>query len=414
MPFDARYNRVYDALIAPACRRAGFKPERADNTGASERITDHILRQLLESEIVLGDLSSRNPNVLYELGVRHACGGSTVLVQAAGTERIFDIQDIHTVDYDSRLGPKSIERDIERVSTQIRSTHQQGGGGNLVFRSVGNLGHLGRHDEGYRSFLARLPAARRDLRVLSTFAYFLNDQPLIEDAFNRIAGNGGDARLLLLDPSSRAAAQRGQERPDRNVPLEIRNNLRSIATCVSAAGAMGDDRRLECRVFNSSPPFALFQCDDRATLIFYEYRKDLKDTQSLTFSTSTPLGRYVTRVFDEHWKNADTSMAIEHYLTLRAWFGRYLEGVHYLRGSESPAESGEHPDLWLLLDKGQAEEVRAFVESGRLADIDEVLPGRYVLERRPLESVRRVAEQKYGNSVAAGFECALGASRTVR
>jgi len=99
MPFDAKYDQVYESLIAPACRKAGFVPKRADVPSASERITDHLLKQLLESDVVLGDLTSRNPNVLYELGVRHACGGTTVLFQAAGTAPIFDIQDIRTIKY---------------------------------------------------------------------------------------------------------------------------------------------------------------------------------------------------------------------------------------------------------------------------------------------------------------------------
>jgi len=148
MPFDPKLNRVYELVLAPACRQAGFEPERADTSNASERITNHLLARLLESEMVLGDLSSRNPNVLYELGVRHACGGSTVLVQSSGTERIFDIQDIRTTEYDARITPGSIKRDIDVIAAQLRSTYERGRAENLVYRTAGSLGFAGRQNQG--------------------------------------------------------------------------------------------------------------------------------------------------------------------------------------------------------------------------------------------------------------------------
>jgi hypothetical protein len=411
MPFDAKYDQVYESLIAPACRKAGFIPKRADAPSASERITDHILKQLLESDIVLGDLTSRNPNVLYELGVRHACGGSTVLIQAAGTPRIFDIQDIRTIEYSPELVPPSLERDIERIAEQLASTHREGSDENLVFRTVGDLGYLGRQEEGYRSFLARLPEARSRVRVLVTFAYFLNDERLLTRVFRQVAESDGSARLLLVDPGSRAAAQRGYDRPGKDVPREIRSNLCSIARCADAASQALDDASIECKVYDMTPPFALFECDGRATLIFYEYRKDLRDTQSITFGMKTPLGRYVRSVFGEIWKNVDTSMAIDQYLSLRGWFGRALDNVRYLRGQECPAEGGVCPDMWLLVSHAQHREILSHLEDGRPVQLDDVSPGRYTVSSYPIDAIRRVAVQKYGEEVTRDLACALAATR---
>lgn len=43
------------------------------------------------------DLSSRNPNVMYELGIRQAYGKKVVLIQDDATDKIFDVAGINTV-----------------------------------------------------------------------------------------------------------------------------------------------------------------------------------------------------------------------------------------------------------------------------------------------------------------------------
>ncbi|EPR71058.1 hypothetical protein ADICYQ_0649 [Cyclobacterium qasimii M12-11B] len=66
------FSRVYKHLIVPACERAGFKPIRADDEVKTNYIVIDIIRKILDSDIVLADLSAKNPNVMYELGIRQA------------------------------------------------------------------------------------------------------------------------------------------------------------------------------------------------------------------------------------------------------------------------------------------------------------------------------------------------------
>lgn len=195
------------------------------------------------------------------------------------------------------------------------------------------------------------------------------------------------------------------------MPAEIRRNLLNVADCLACVGNGAREAQFECRIYDGTPPFALFQCAGEATMIFYEYHKDLKDTQSLTFSMGTPLGHYVTGVFEDVWKNAETCMPIEDYLALRGWFGRYLDGVRYLRGRECAGESACRPDLWLLLTGEQYSQVQSYVAGGEPVDIDDVLPGSYVVEQHPVDLVRRLAVQKYGEAAAGGLGVALAATR---
>jgi hypothetical protein len=75
------FSRVYEFLIAPACERAGYNPFRADQVNKTNYIVIDILQRLVSADMVLCDISGRNPNVLYELGIRQAFNKPSVLIK---------------------------------------------------------------------------------------------------------------------------------------------------------------------------------------------------------------------------------------------------------------------------------------------------------------------------------------------
>ncbi len=82
MPFGAkpgpdgkstiRFDRVLSDLLRPALLHAGFEVFRADEEQRAGDIRVDMFQELLAADLVLADLTSANPNVWYELGVRHA------------------------------------------------------------------------------------------------------------------------------------------------------------------------------------------------------------------------------------------------------------------------------------------------------------------------------------------------------
>ncbi|ACI50340.1 hypothetical protein Gdia_0546 [Gluconacetobacter diazotrophicus PA1 5] len=116
------FKRVYDNLIAPACGFAGFKPIRADDVMHTNMIHLDILNQLLEADLVICDLSSRNPNVMFELGIRQAFDKPVVLIQEEGTPRVFDISPIRCVDYPRSLRYDSVVEIQSKISRYMNET----------------------------------------------------------------------------------------------------------------------------------------------------------------------------------------------------------------------------------------------------------------------------------------------------
>lgn len=82
------FDKIYEQIIVPAVKEAEFEPIRADSNQICDSIMQKILKNLIECDMAICDLSSRNPNVMYELGIRQAYGKKVVLVQDDVPEKI--------------------------------------------------------------------------------------------------------------------------------------------------------------------------------------------------------------------------------------------------------------------------------------------------------------------------------------
>ena len=116
------FKHVYDDIIAPACKLAGYDVFRADDQKSTNLIHLDILNKLIEAPLVICDLSSRNPNVLFELGIRQAFDKPVVLIQEEGTEKIFDISPLRILDYSRDMKYHEVIKSQQDISDTITET----------------------------------------------------------------------------------------------------------------------------------------------------------------------------------------------------------------------------------------------------------------------------------------------------
>jgi len=79
------FNRVYGEYIKPALESARFEAFRADHDVRAGDIVTDMFQELLVADLVVADLTIDNPNVWYELGVRHALRARGVVIVCGGT-----------------------------------------------------------------------------------------------------------------------------------------------------------------------------------------------------------------------------------------------------------------------------------------------------------------------------------------
>lgn len=98
---EGHFKKVYEQIIVPAVSDAGYEAYRVDENKICDSIIGKIFEAIQGCPMAICDLSNRNPNVLYELGLRQAYDKPVVLIQDEKTERIFDVSGISTVGYKS-------------------------------------------------------------------------------------------------------------------------------------------------------------------------------------------------------------------------------------------------------------------------------------------------------------------------
>lgn len=116
------FKKVYEDILKVAIQNAGYCPVRADDVLQTNFIHLDILQKLIHSPMAICDLSSRNPNVLFELGLRQAFDMPTVLIQEFGTPKIFDIAPMRITDYRKGLIYREVLEDQKTIELAIKAT----------------------------------------------------------------------------------------------------------------------------------------------------------------------------------------------------------------------------------------------------------------------------------------------------
>ena len=135
MPFGSKpgadgqllhFNRIYAELLKPALEEAGFEVFRADEDKRAGDIRTDMFQELLAADLVVADLTLDNPNVWYELGVRHALRErGVVLVQGPRSTSPFDIYTDRKLHYgvvDGAPDPGTLVADRAALAAMARET----------------------------------------------------------------------------------------------------------------------------------------------------------------------------------------------------------------------------------------------------------------------------------------------------
>ena len=102
MPFGEIFDVYYEKVYRRAIEDAGYKAVRADTLFGTGSLIEQVWREIGKSEVVLADLSGRNPNVYYELGLANSQFKPVILTASAHGDAPFDIAHARTFVYDVR------------------------------------------------------------------------------------------------------------------------------------------------------------------------------------------------------------------------------------------------------------------------------------------------------------------------
>lgn len=187
------FKEVLDYIIKPAFEESGFshKVVRADEIDRSGSFIRDILENIYSSHIVVADLTGQNPNVFYELGVRHSLRPRTILIAQNIDDIPSDLREYRTIIYDTTAkGATAFRKRIKEFLNEIHKNPERHD--NPVLDRLGNI---------MENKLARVEYERNSLKeelakLLSGRTAPLEKQPQkgVRKRFERILSLKGAAK----------------------------------------------------------------------------------------------------------------------------------------------------------------------------------------------------------------------------
>lgn len=124
-PFAEPFNSIYAKEIRDSVAATGFTIERADEIYGTDPIIEDIWRSINVASVITADVSGRNPNVMYEIGMAHAIGKPVVILTQTIEDVPFDLRHYRCIVY----SPSDPGRDelAERLRGTLSKLKEDGG-----------------------------------------------------------------------------------------------------------------------------------------------------------------------------------------------------------------------------------------------------------------------------------------------
>jgi len=130
MPFDGLFRSQYERVIRPAVEASGLTCVRGDEIFTKPQIMADIWETIRKSRVVLAELSGKNANVFYELGLAHAIGKPSIIVTRNEADVPFDLRALRYLYYDTNdpFWGESLSRAITEMLRSILTEETFGSG----------------------------------------------------------------------------------------------------------------------------------------------------------------------------------------------------------------------------------------------------------------------------------------------
>jgi len=128
MPFAGPIGGYFHYVYEPAIKKAGLNAVRADaDIFGTGKIIDQIWTGINAAKVLVAELTTKNPNVFYELGLAHALNKPVVLVSSNEEDVPFDLRHIRVIYYDVSdpfWGQKLIEKVAENIVSALKNPEE--------------------------------------------------------------------------------------------------------------------------------------------------------------------------------------------------------------------------------------------------------------------------------------------------
>lgn len=160
-----RSDQVLKHIIGPAAKDCGYETIRADKITKPGIITCQVIQHLVDDPLVIADLTGRNPNVFYELAIRHVVRKPVVQIIQTGEFIPFDVAASRTIQVDHH-DLDSVARCREEITQQIRSVETDASEVDTPISLAIDLQSLRQSDKPLEKSIAEIIPMLQELRTM--------------------------------------------------------------------------------------------------------------------------------------------------------------------------------------------------------------------------------------------------------
>jgi hypothetical protein len=99
-PFKEPFDTYFSQIFKPAVEECGLYAIRGDSLYTPTTIVDEIWLEIQNAKLLIAELTERNANVFYELGLAHAISKPVILISNSMEDVPFDLRSIRVLIYD--------------------------------------------------------------------------------------------------------------------------------------------------------------------------------------------------------------------------------------------------------------------------------------------------------------------------
>jgi uncharacterized protein DUF1045 len=314
MPFSQEFADIYEFGIKPACSDAGALCERADEQISVGNILECVYEQIATADIIVAEMTGRNPNVFYEVGYAHALNKPVILLTRNTADIPFNLTPYQHIIYGGSIAilKKQLEAKVRWCiqnpqKAVVPSPHRRG---KRIFA-------LSESSE-FQTYLQGLMLEGKHAKLSGVGLNIIQRDVFATKLFRYAAEGHCQLEILLSDPFSPAVEMRliEEERGKIDPPIGQDGLVRRLDTLLRMWRDLGCPDSIKIKLTANYLTFALMIVDSEYFVYPYGYANLGNFSPVFRFSRNELADKEVIGFLDEHYNRLsedapDAELAIQ-------------------------------------------------------------------------------------------------------
>lgn len=213
-----RSDQMLTHIIKPAVKECGYEAVRADEISKPGIITSQVIQHIIDDDLVIADLTGQNPNVFYELAVRHTVRKPVVQLIESNESIPFDVAPARTIHVDHR-DLDSVASCKDELLKQIRSIEKDASQVDSPISVAIDLKLLRQSDNPLEKSNAEIISMLQDLRsmIMDIDGFSRRDRMLLPSMVRDISRSFSHVLSLLELPEDEEPSRERFEQARRSL-----------------------------------------------------------------------------------------------------------------------------------------------------------------------------------------------------